>query len=101
MALTDDERTLLEKLTQKAKEPDAPDHEIEIYDTKKGVGARLPFTQGAKWLFETFGIGDAPAAPEQQSGGTGAPAGGQGGGQGGGQAGGNVSYFGNARRTSS
>lgn len=99
MALTDDERTLLDKLTKKSQEPDAPDHEIEIYDTKKGVGARVPFSQGAKWLFETFGIGEAPKALEGDAGKQ-QQAGSSGGGQGGsGGSGGSVSYFGNARKT--
>ena len=95
MALTDDERTLLEKLTKKSQEPDAPDHEIEIYDTKKGVGARVPFSQGASWLFSQFGIGEAPKAPEGDQG-----KGDQGkGDQGKPAAGGSVSYFGNTRKT--
>jgi hypothetical protein len=92
--LTDDELSLLEKLTAKAKEPDKDDHEIEIYDTKSGKGARLPFSQGAKWLFETFGIGDAPQqeppATKGSEGGTAAA----------GSAEGSVSYFGGkGRRT--
>jgi hypothetical protein len=96
MALTDDERTLLEKLTEKAKAPDAPDHEIEIYDTKSGKGARIPFSQGSKWLFETFGIGEAPKAPEGDAG---KPAGSSGAGSGSSGSSGSVSYFGNARKT--
>ena len=97
MALTDDEKTLLEKLTAKAKEPDGPDSsEIEIYDTKAGKGARIPFHHGARWLFETFGIGDAPAAPAEGEG-TGKAAGAAGG-SGAGQ-GGSVSYFGGTRRS--
>jgi hypothetical protein len=64
MPLTPDERKLLEELTAKANSPDAEDFEIEIFSGDKG--ARIPFSQGAKWLHETFGIGDAPAAPAGQ-----------------------------------
>lgn len=61
--LNDDERKLLEELTARANEPDADDDfEIEVYDTTAGKGARIPFSRGKSWLFDTFGIGDAPAA---------------------------------------
>ena len=60
--LNDDERKLLEELTARANEPDADDDfEIEVYDTTAGKGARIPFSRGKSWLFDTFGIGDAPA----------------------------------------
>jgi hypothetical protein len=63
--LTDDERKLLDELTARAAEPDADeDFEIEVYDTTNGKGARLPFSKGSRWLFDTFGIGEPPAAPE-------------------------------------
>lgn len=74
MGLTDDEKSLLEKLTEKAKAPDAPDHEVEIYDTKSGKGARVPMSVGAKWLHDVFGIGDAPAATAPPAGAATAPA---------------------------
>lgn len=66
MALTDDEKSLLEKLTAKSKESDADDFEIEVYDTGSGKGARLPFSRGSKWLLENLGIGDAPDADEDE-----------------------------------
>jgi hypothetical protein len=62
--LTSDEAKLLEELTARANEPDEDDYEIEIYDTEKKRGARIPVSKGKSWLFENFGIGDAPAAPE-------------------------------------
>jgi hypothetical protein len=74
MGLSADEKKLLEELTAKAKEPDAEDFEIEVYDTNAGKGARLPFSKGAKWLFDTFGIGDAPAAAAGEGGGAGGDA---------------------------
>lgn len=59
--LSDDERKLLQELTDRANEPDADDDfEIEVYDTGAGKGARLPFSRGKNWLYENFGIGDAP-----------------------------------------
>ena len=63
--LNDDEKKLLEELTARANEPDADDDfEIEVYDTSAGKGARIPFSKGKSWLFDTFGIGESPAAPE-------------------------------------
>lgn len=63
--LNDDEKKLLDELTARANEPDADDDfEIEVYDTSAGKGARIPFSKGKNWLFDTFGIGEAPAAPE-------------------------------------
>ncbi|HEY2089900.1 MAG TPA: hypothetical protein VGH54_28250 [Mycobacterium sp.] len=62
MALTEDEQKLLDELTTKSKEPDpANDREIEIFDGEKG--ARIPFSHGAKWLRDNFGIGDEPDPP--------------------------------------
>lgn len=73
--LNDDEKKLLEELTARQNAPDEDqDFEIELYDTANGKGARIPFSQGKKWLFDTFGIGEAPAAPE--GGGDGGGAGG-------------------------
>jgi hypothetical protein len=91
MGLSADEKKLLEELTAKAKEPDAPESEIEIWDGSKG--ARVPFSQGSKWLFDNFGIGEAPAPPEGGQGGDGGGDGGGQGGQGGQGADGKGSYF--------
>jgi hypothetical protein len=61
MALTADEKKLLDELTEKSKTEDPDeDFEIEVYDTAKGRGARVPFRQGKKWLFENLGLGDDP-----------------------------------------
>jgi hypothetical protein len=70
MALTEDEQKLLDELTAKSKEPDASnDYEIEIFSGDKG--ARIPFSHGAKWLRENFGIGDEPDPPAGDGGGQG------------------------------
>jgi hypothetical protein len=62
VGLSADEKQLLEELTARAAEPDAEDDwELEIFDGTKG--ARIPISKGAKWLFDNFGIGDAPAPP--------------------------------------
>lgn len=75
MGLSADEKKLFEQLTAKANEPDVDDNfEIEIYDTNAGKGARLPFSRGAKWLFDAFGIGDAPAAAAGKGGAAGGDA---------------------------
>jgi hypothetical protein len=59
--LTAEEQKLLEDLTNKAKEEDPDDKfEIEIYDTSQGKGARVPYSHGKKWLYETFGLGENP-----------------------------------------
>lgn len=78
MGLSADERRMLEELTAKANRPDVDEEfEIEIYDTAKNRGARIPFSQGKKWLFDSFGIGEAPAPAEGEgSGGEGGGAGG-------------------------
>lgn len=76
MGLTADEKKLLDQLSAKANEPDHEDFEIEIFDGAKG--ARVPFSQGAKWLFETFGIGEPPAPAASADGGEGGDGGGQG-----------------------
>lgn len=66
MALSDDEKKILEELQAKAKEPDSNDQfEIEIYDTTAGKGARIPFGQGKKWLWENFGLGENPNPPAE------------------------------------
>jgi hypothetical protein len=83
MGLTSDERKLLDELNEKAKQPDAAaDFEIEVYN--EGKGARLPFSQGRKWLMENFGIG-ADETSDEGAGGSGA-SGGEGGSTGGGAA---------------
>lgn len=62
MALTSEEKSLLDELTRKSQEPDADEEfEFEIYDTKTGRGARIPFSKGKNWLFDNFGIGEASA----------------------------------------
>lgn len=95
MALTADEKAALEELQRKAAEPDADEnYEVELYDTAAGKGVRVPFSQAKKFLYENFGIGEPPAAPETDDGG------GQGGAgqpRGGGQGGQQPGYFG--RRT--
>ena len=62
--LTDEEKKLLEDLTNKANAED-PDEkfEIEIYDTSQGRGARVPYSHGKKWLFDNFGLGENPNPP--------------------------------------
>lgn len=63
--LSAEEQKLLDDLNAKANEEDPDDKfEIEIYDTSQGKGARIPFSHGKKWLFDTFGVGDAPAPKE-------------------------------------
>jgi hypothetical protein len=62
MGLTADEKKMLADLTAKAEEPDQDDFEIEIYDTGKGRGARIPFSQGKSWLYNELGIGEPPDA---------------------------------------
>ncbi len=72
MALNEDEKKLLAELNARAAEPDDDDDfEIEVYDTTQGKGARIPYGKGKRWLHQTFGIGDAPAAPEGGDGGDG------------------------------
>jgi hypothetical protein len=64
--LSAEEQKLLDDLTNKAKEEDPDDKfEIEIYDTSQGKGARIPFSHGRKWLFDTFGVGDNPNPPAE------------------------------------
>jgi hypothetical protein len=85
VGLTADEKALLDQLSAKANEPDVDDEfEIEVYDTAKNRGARIPFKHGKKWLFDNLGIGDAPAPGGEGGEGTGAGgAGGEGTGAGG------------------
>lgn len=97
MALNADEKKLLEELTARANAPEEDDDfEIEVYDTAANKGARIPFRKGKGWLFETFGIGDAPASSEAGAGGASGsdapPAGGTDGDKGGKPSGG--TYFG-------
>lgn len=65
MALTPDEKAMLDKLTQKANEPDADDFDIEIWD-ETGAGARVPYHKGKAWL-QKFGI-DLPEEPAADAG---------------------------------
>ena len=75
MGLSADEKKLLEELTARSKEPDVDESfEIEVYDTNAGKGARIPFSKGKSWLFDTFGIGEAPAAAAGEDGGAGGDA---------------------------
>lgn len=98
MGLSDDERNLLEKLMAKDKEDDPDDKfEIEIYDTKSGHGARVPYKHGRDWLYKNFGIGQAPKAPEGGAGDAGGQ--GQGAGGGSGKPAAPVSYFGSTRKS--
>jgi hypothetical protein len=73
--LTADEQKLLADLQAKIDAEDEDDFEIEIYDTAKGKGARLPVSQGRKFLWDNFGIGEdpnpAPADPKAKSDGKG------------------------------
>lgn len=62
MALSADEKKLLDELTLKASAPDAEDWDLEIFDMGTQKGARLPVSKAGNWLYETFGIGEAPAA---------------------------------------
>lgn len=93
MGLNADEKKLLEELTARANAPEEDDDfEIEVYDTAANKGARIPFRKGKGWLFDTFGIGEAPAPSGAGEGGDAAggdapPAGGDTGPKGG-------SYFG-------
>jgi hypothetical protein len=69
MALTADEKKLLDELTEKSKAEDPDeDFEIEVYDTANGRGARVPFKQGKKWLFENLGLGENPNPPAEGDG---------------------------------
>lgn len=69
MALNADEKKLLEELQARMNEPDEDDsYEIEVYDTEKGKGARIPYRTGKSWLYDVFGIGTAPEKPETETG---------------------------------
>lgn len=61
MALTDDEKALLDKLTAKANEKDDDDFDVELWD-ETGAGARLPYRKGKAFL-QRFGI-DVEKPPE-------------------------------------
>lgn len=90
--LTDDEKKLLADLKEREAAPDVDDDfEIEVYDTAKQRGARIPFSQGKKWLYESFGIGETPAPAEGAETGAAGAGGGEGGGGEGPKAG---SFFG-------
>jgi hypothetical protein len=71
VALNEDEKKLLQELTDRANAPDEDDDfEIEVYDTAAGKGARIPYRKGSGWLHEVFGIGTPPAAaapPEDET----------------------------------
>jgi hypothetical protein len=58
--LTAEERKLLDELSAKEAAEDEDDFEIEIYDTGKGKGARIPFSRGRAWLYSELGIGEDP-----------------------------------------
>lgn len=74
MALNADEKKLLAELMERDKAPeDDENFEVEIYDTTKGRGARVPYKQAKGWLHETLGLGQAP--PESAPAGEGGPAG--------------------------
>jgi hypothetical protein len=60
MALSDDEKSLLDKLTAKANEKDDDDFDVEIWD-ETGAGARVPYRKGKAFLGR-FGI-DLPDPP--------------------------------------
>lgn len=63
MALNADEKKLLSELMERDKEPEDDEaFEVEIYDTTKGRGARVPYKQAKGWLHETLGLGSAPPA---------------------------------------
>jgi hypothetical protein len=64
--LTADEKKLLDELAAKEAADEDDDFEIEVYDTTAGRGARLPMSQGRKWLFDNLGIGDDPNPPEDK-----------------------------------
>lgn len=69
MALNADEKKLLAELQARINEPDEDnDFEIEVYDTEKGKGARIPYGTGKSWLYDVFGIGDAPAPAGDEGG---------------------------------
>jgi hypothetical protein len=67
MALSDKEKTLLEELTLKANSPDADDWDLEIFDLSSNKGARLPVSKAGNWLYDTFGIGNAPVKENEES----------------------------------
>jgi hypothetical protein len=60
MALSKEEQELLADLQRREQEGDEEDFEIEVYDTAKGRGARIPFSKGRNWLWNEFGIGEDP-----------------------------------------
>jgi hypothetical protein len=67
--LSAEEQKLLDDLNAKANEEDPDDKfEIEIYDTSQGKGARIPFSHGKKWLFDTFGVGEDPTPKSEGEG---------------------------------
>jgi hypothetical protein len=60
--LTADQEKMLADLQALAEAPDADDFEVEVYDTGKGRGARIPYSRAAKWLRDELGIGEDPDA---------------------------------------
>jgi hypothetical protein len=64
MALTDDEKQLLERLTAKQNEKDDDDFDVEIWD-EKGAGARVPYRKGKTFL-QRFGIDVEPPAKDDK-----------------------------------
>lgn len=73
MGLNEDEKKLLQELTDRANAPDDDDDfEVEIYDTAAGKGARVPYKSAKGWLHEVFGMGAAPESTEGAGGAEGA-----------------------------
>ncbi len=71
--LTPDQQKMLDELTELSKAPDADDFEVEVYDTGKGRGARIPYSQARDWLRTELGIGQEPdgatdAEPDEKTG---------------------------------
>jgi hypothetical protein len=62
MALTPEQKKLLEELTAKANEPEADDFEVEIYN-EHGRGMRLPLSRATDWIKDNFGIGRSEETP--------------------------------------
>jgi hypothetical protein len=65
--LTDEEKKLLAELTAREAEGDEEDFEVHVWNGDKG--ATLPVSKAKSWLYENFGIGEAPAAPAGDGGG--------------------------------
>ena len=71
--LTADQQKMLDDLKALSEAPDADDFEVEVYDTGKGRGARIPYSQARDWLRTELGIGEDPdagttAEPDEKTG---------------------------------